>query len=170
MEKRHKRRARWYRFFGIFSIFSTTTGAFLFYGMVTDWEQFVRDIEGFAVVQENYLKLNIFYALPMLMGVVVFLFIMIRKNREFFKDKASLGVLTTLIVFYLIYSMIELTLFALSGALVGTLVDEFIFSPLSKRERKLASEERDVDSEFRKEQRRIKARRQAQEEELNGTV
>lgn len=170
MERKHKRRAFWLRFAGIFSIFTTTSGAFLFYGMVTDWEQFKKDIEGFAVVQEDYLKLNIFYAMPILVGILVFLFIMIRKNREFFKDKASLGVLTTLIVFYLIYSMIEMTLFALSGALVGTLLDEFLFLPIAKHQRKLAGEERDIDNEYRKEQRRIKARKQALEDDLNGSV
>lgn len=170
MEKKHKRRANLLRFSGSFLVFLTTAGSFLFYGMVTDWEQFVNDIEGFAVVQEDYLKLNIFYALPILIGMGIFLFITIRKNNEFFKDKASLGVLTALIIFYAIYSIIELTLFSLMGALVGTLLDEFIFYPLAKKERMLAGEERDVDNEFKKEQRRIKARRQAQEETLDGTV
>lgn len=170
MEKKHKRLANFYRFAGSFLVFITTSGSFLFYGMVTDWEQFVNDIEGFAVVQDDYLKLNIFYALPILIGMGIFLFVTIKKNSDFFKDKASLGVLTALIIFYAIYSVIELTLFSLFGALVGTLLDEFIFYPLSKKERLLAGEARDVDNEFKKEQRRIKARKQAQEETLDGTV
>jgi hypothetical protein len=94
---------------------------------------------------------------------------MLRKNRQFFNDKASLGLLTTIVIFYLVYSVIEVTLFSLVGAFVGTTIDEFIFSPISKHYKMLAGEERDIDNEYKREQRRIKARKQAQED-LDGSV
>lgn len=168
-EKKYKRRSRIFRTLGIGTIFTTTVGGFFAYQMAIDWQNFKNELDDFIVVQEDYTKLNLLIALPALIGLLVFLFIMLRKNRQFFNDKASLGLLTTIVIFYLVYSVIEVTLFSLVGAFVGTSIDEFIFSPISKHYKKLAGEERDIDNEYRREAKRIKARKQAQED-LNGSV
>jgi len=168
-EKKYKRRSRLFKTLGIGTIFTTTTGGFLAYQMAIDWQNFKNEFDEFIVIEENYTKLNLLVALPILMGLLVFLFVMLRKNRQFFNDKASLGLLTTIVIFYLVYSVIEVTLFSLVGAFVGTTIDEFIFSPISKHYKMLAGEERDIDNEYKREQRRIKARKQAQED-LDGSV
>ena len=168
-EKKYKRRSRLFRTLGIGTIFTTTVGGFFAYQMAIDWQNFKNELDDFIVVQEDYTKLNLLIALPALIGLLVFLFIMLRKNRQFFNDKASLGLLTTIVIFYLVYSVIEVTLFSLVGAFVGTSIDEFIFSPISKHYKKLSGEERDIDNEYRREVKRIKARKQAQED-LNGSV
>jgi L-cystine uptake protein TcyP (sodium:dicarboxylate symporter family) len=168
-EKKYKRRSTLFRTLGIGTIFTTTLGGFFAYQMAIDWQNFRNELDQFVVIEEDYTKLNLLIALPALMGLLVFLFIMLRKNRQFFNDKASLGLIVTIVIFYLVYSVIEVTLFSLIGAFVGTSIDEFIFSPIHKHYKKLAGEERDIDNEYRKEQRRIKARNQAQED-LNGSV
>lgn len=168
-EKKYKIRSKIFRTLGIGTIATTTLGGFFAYQAAIDWQNFKNELDQFVVIEENYTKLNILIALPALMGLLVFMFIMLRKNREFFANKASLSLFITLVTFYLVYSVIEVTLFALVGAFVGTTVDEFIFLPISNHYKNLAGEERDIDNEYKREQRRIKARKQAQED-LNGSV
>lgn len=168
-EKKYKRRSKVFRGIGISTVAATTVGGFFAYQAAIDWQNFKNDLDQFVVIEENYTKLNILIALPALMGLLVFMFIMLRKNRQFFENKASLSIFITLVVFYLVYSVIEVTLFALVGAFVGTSIDEFIFLPISNHYKTLAGEERDIDNEYKREQRRIKARKQAQED-LDGSV
>jgi len=168
-EKKYKIRSKIFRAAGIGTIATTTLGGFFAYQAAIDWQNFKNELDQFVVIEENYTKLNLLIALPALMGLLVFVFVMLRKNRQFFSDKASLSLFITLVVLYLMYSVIEVTLFSLVGAFVGTTVDEFVFAPISKHYKNLAGEERDIENEYKREQRRIKARAQARED-LDGSV
>lgn len=126
--------------------------------------------DGFKDYNANFIiedtsKLNMLYALPILTGVLVFLFVILKKNKEFFKDKIALGMIIFTTVLYLLYSMIGMFLAVMIGATVGVFFDEFVFMPLSKSNKKK--------SEFKKElcQEREKERvRQEVRNELDGSV
>lgn len=168
MQKKYKRRARLFRFIGLLIVASTTIGAFLLYQYVVDWENFRASNDVF-IVNEETLKLNTALALPFFVGLGVFLVVVLRRNRDFFSNKYSMGLLIALLLLYLIYSMIEVVLFSLVGAAGGALIDDYIFRALGRYYDKKYDEQRDIDNEFEKEKRRIRARKQAQED-LNGSV
>ena len=168
-DKNYKLRSRLWSLGGYVTLLLSTVGGFLVYGLATDWNQFRDELENFVVVQEETIKLNMVIALPLLISALIFIFVVGRKNREFFQNKLSLSILTTLVIFYLIYSVIELTLFALLGAFIGSMFDDFVFSAIAKNNLKLSEEQKDIEYEYDREKRRIKARQQAREE-LDGTV
>ena len=168
-DKNYKLRSRLWSLGGYLTLLVSTVGGFLFYGLATDWNQFRDELENFVVVQEETIKLNMVIALPLLISALIFIFVVGRKNKEFFQNKLSLSILTTLVIFYLIYSVIELTLFALLGAFIGSMFDDFVFSAIAKKNLKLSEEQKDIEYEYDREKRRIKARQQAREE-LDGTV
>lgn len=168
-DKNYKLRSRLWSLGGYVTLLLSTVGGFLVYGLATDWNQFRDELENFVVVQEETIKLNMVIALPLLISALIFIFVVGRKNREFFQNKLSLSILTTLVIFYLIYSVIELTLFALLGAFIGSMFDDFVFSAIAKKNLKLSEEQKDIEYEYDREKRRIKARQQAREE-LDGTV
>jgi hypothetical protein len=168
-DKNYKLRSRLWSLGGYLTLLVSTVGGFLVYGLATDWNQFRDELENFVVVQEETIKLNMVIALPLLISALIFIFVVGRKNREFFQNKLSLSILTTLVIFYLIYSVIELTLFALLGAFIGSMFDDFVFSAIAKKNLKLSEEQKDIEYEYDREKRRIKARQQAREE-LDGTV
>lgn len=126
-------------------------------------------MENFFVVQEETVKLNLLIAFPLLISLVIFLFIMRKRNREFFADKVSMSILIAIVILYLVYSVVAVALASLAGAFAGSLVDEIMFTPLSKKYKTLYDEEHDIDLEYEKEKRRIIARNQARED-LNGSV
>lgn len=167
--KNYKVRSIVYKTLGFLTTAIGTISGFVIYEMIIDWENFKKEIDNFIVVTPEHVKLNLVIALPILIGILVFLSVIMRKNREFFKDKVSLSLLTTIVIFYLVYSVIEMTMATLIGAFVGSILDEFIFTPLSKNNIEKYKEYKDVESEYEKEKRRIKARKQA-EAELNGSV
>lgn len=146
-----------------------TLGGFFVYQFITDWEQFQTQLENFVVVNQESVKLNMIIALPVLLSIIIFSSITLKKNRDFFKDKVSLSLLITIAVFYLIYSIIEMTLATLTGAFLGSIIDEFIFTPLATRNKDLYEENKEVDTEYDKEMRRIKARQKVKED-LDGSV
>lgn len=168
-ERNYKLRSRVWAFLGYLTLASTTIGGFVLYGFATNWSQFQKDIENFVVIQEESVKLNLMVALPLLVTLLIFIWIVGRKNKEVFLNKISLSLLATLVVFYLIYSVIEITLFTLVGAFIGGVADDFIFTPMSKKNSKLALDKKDIDAEYDREKKRIQARKQAREE-LDGTV
>ena len=96
--------------------------------------------------------------------MIVFMFVMRKKNKEYFSDKVSLSLLIAICFTYLIYSVIEVTLFSLIGAFTGAVVDEFLFNPLAKKSRVKAGDEKEIEMEYKKEQRRITARQKARED------
>lgn len=172
MEKKtikYRRKSRVYKALGYLSLGTGTLGGFFVYQFATDWSQFQSELANFVVVQQESIKLNMVLAIPILLSIVIFSWITMRKNREFFKDKVSLSLLITMSIFYLIYSVIEMTLATLAGAFIGSIIDEFIFMPLSNSNKQRFLENKDVDLEYEKETRRIKARKKA-EGDLNGSV
>lgn len=167
--KSYRTKARVFKAIGYATTGLGTLGGFFVYQFVTDWEQFQTQLENFVVVNQESVKLNLVLALPILLSIIIFTSITLRKNREFFKDKISLSLLLTIAVFYLIYSIIEMTLATLTGAFLGSIVDEFIFTPMANRNQQLFLENKEVDAEYDKEMRRIKARQKAKED-LDGSV
>lgn len=172
MEKKTKSfrtKARVFKAIGYATTGLGTLGGFFVYQFVTDWEQFQTQLENFVVVNQESVKLNLVLALPILLSIIIFTSITLRKNREFFKDKVSLSLLLTIAVFYLIYSIIEMTLATLTGAFLGSIVDEFVFTPIANANQQKFLENKDVDAEYDKEMRRIKARQKVKED-LDGSV
>lgn len=167
--KQYRNKSRLFKALGITSTSLGTLGGFFIYQMAIDWQNFQSELENFVVVNQENIKLNMVLALPILISIIVFVGITLRKNREFFKDKVSLSLLMTIAIFYLIYSVIELTLASLTGAFLGSIVDEFVFTPLARRNTELFEENKGVDIEYEKEMRRIKARKKAKED-LDGSV
>lgn len=167
--KQNKRRSKLVNFSGKSLTGLTTVGAFFAYESYIDWSNFKQDLENFMVFNEGSMELNLAIAFPMLIGGIVYLFVMRRKNREFFKDKASLGLLIAIFITYLLYSVAEVLLFSLIGAFSGVFVDEFALSPLAKKYQSKAEESLDYEKEYNKEQIRIAARTKAGRD-LNGSV
>lgn len=167
--KKYQNRSKLFKGLGIASTSIGTLGGFLVYQIAIDWQNFQTELENFVVISQENVKLNMILALPILISIIVFVGVTLRKNREFFKDKVSLSLLMTIAIFYLIYSVIELTLASLIGAFLGSIVDEFIFTPIALRNKELFEENKDIDVEYEKEMRRIKARKKVKEE-LDGSV
>lgn len=167
--KSYKTKASVFKALGYATTGFGTLGGFFVYQFITDWEQFQTQLENFVVVNQESVKLNMILALPILLSIIIFSSITLRKNRDFFKDKVSLSLLITIAVFYLIYSIIEMTLATLTGAFIGSIIDEFVFTPLASRNKNLYDENKEVDAEYDKEMRRIKARQKVKED-LDGSV
>ena len=168
-KKKYKLRAAFWTVGGYTTIASFTVLGFLGYQFLVDWQNFKNELDNFVIIQEESVKLNMTIALPMLIGLLIFLWVVGRKNADFFRNKISLTLLTTLMVLYLVYSVIELTLFTLLGASIGGLFDDYFFAIMARRNREKAEDQKDIDSEYEKEKKRIIARQQAREE-LDGTV
>lgn len=168
-KKNHLLRSKVYKTAGMTTIGTTTLGGFVAYGAITDWQSFQNELNNFIVVQEESLKLNMAIAIPMLIGILVFLWVAKKKNKEFFKDKISMDIFTVIVICYIVYSIIEVALASLVGAFIGSVIDEFGFSIAAKSNKLKAEEEHDMDLEYERETRRIKARNKARED-LNGSV
>jgi len=172
MEKttiKYRRKARVFKALGYLSLGTGTLGGFFVYQFATDWQQFQTELQNFIVINENNVKLNMVLAIPILLSIIIFTWITLRKNREFFQDKVSLSLLMTISSLYLVYSIIELTLATLVGAFAGAIIDEFVFNPLAIANQQKFVENKEVDAEYNKEMRRIKARQKAKED-LDGSV
>ena len=167
--KSFKTKARVFKTLGYATTGLGTLGGFFVYQMTTNWQQFQTQLENFVVVNQESVKLNMVLAIPILLSIIIFVSITMRKNREFFKDKVSLSLLLTIAIFYLIYSIIEITLATLTGAFLGSIVDEFVFTPIANANQQKFLENKDVDAEYEKEMRRIKARQKVKED-LDGSV
>ena len=168
MQKKYRRRSRWFRFLGFLVLGVSTLGAFFAYETLIGWENFKQE-DMFLVVREESLKLNFMLALPILVGLLVFFLVAMKRNKEFFSDKYSVGIILTLIVLYLVYSVVEVVLFSLVGATIGAILDDYVFKTISDHYKRKYNEEREIDNEYEKEKRRIRARKQAREE-LDGSV
>ena len=172
MKKKNKNfslRAKVYRFLGLGTIGISTTSGFLAYQAMVDWNNFEEEINNFVLVQEQSLKLNMTIALPFLIGMLVFAYVMRKKNKEFFADKVSINLLFLILFLYLIYSVIELAMVSLGGAFIGTSIDELLFNPLSKSCKLKANDKKEMNREYELEKKRIEARRMA-ERDLDGSV
>lgn len=167
--RKYNFKSKLFRGIGLTTIGLTTTGGFYAYESMIDWANFKQDMENFVVINQETVQLNLMVAMPFLIGIIVFLMVMRKKNREFFKDKVSMNLLIAICILYLVYSVIEATLFALMGAFAGSVLDEFGFNLISKHYRMKAGDEKDIEAEFKKEKQRIKARKLAQIE-VDGSV
>jgi L-cystine uptake protein TcyP (sodium:dicarboxylate symporter family) len=167
--KQYRDRSRMFKAFGYISTGIGTIGGFLVYQSITNWENFQNQLNDFIIVSQQDVKLNMVIALPVLLSIIIFNWIVLRKNREFFKDKVSLSLLTLIAVLYLMYSVIEITLATLIGAFLGSIVDEFVFTPFANQNQQLYLDNKDIDVEYDKEMKRIKAREKVKED-LNGSV
>lgn len=168
-KRNYKLRAKVYKFIGTLITFLTTTSGFIAYQMYTNFEEFEKNISNFVVVKEETLKLNMTLALPFLIGLVIFVFVAASRNKEFFKQEISVDLLLIIVILYLIYSVVEVTMSSLIGALIGSILNDFIFLPLYRYNNEKFLESKEINSEFEKEKQRIRARKQV-EEELNGSV
>lgn len=169
MERKYKRKALLFRLIGLLIVASTTIGAFLIYQSAVDWENFRTNTDIFVVVNEESLKLNSTLAIPLFVGMFVFVLVVLRRNKDFFSTKYSISLIISLIILYLIYSMIEVVLFSLIGAVGGAIVDDYIFRPLADHYAFKGEDQKEIEDEFEKEKRRIRARKMAREE-LDGSV
>lgn len=160
-EKFYRKRSKVLRGAGLTTIGLTTTGGFFAYQSIIDWNNFKQDLTDFVVVNQENVKLNLAIALPFMIGMIVFLIVMLKKNKEFFSDKISMSLLIAVLFTYLIYSIVEVTLFSLIGAFTGSLIDETLFNNLAKRDKIRAGDEKEYTMEKRKEQIRLKARAEA---------
>ena len=167
--KKYRTQSLVFKGLGYASLLIGTVGGFFVYQITTDWSQFQTELENFVVVNQESVKLNMVLAIPILLSIIVFTWIVMRKNRDFFRDKISLGLLMTIATFYLIYSVIEITLATLVGAFLGSIVDEFIFNPIASHYNNLYLENKEVDVEYEKELRRVKARQKVKVE-TDGSV
>lgn len=136
-------------------------GGFVGYQAYNNWEQFQVEASQITMVAEESVKLNMFFALPMLIGFIVFYLVARKKNKDFFENKISINLLILVAVTYLVYSVVEITLFSLVGALGGSIIDELAFSPLSNRAKIKAIDEGELEMEETKEMIRIRARAKA---------
>lgn len=168
-QKNYKLRSNVYKGLGISTIVLGSLGGFVTYESIIDWSNFKEELENFIVVNPQNVKLNLAIALPVLIGIIVSLLIVRKRNSDFFKNKVSLGLLISICFLYLVYCVIETTLAILIGAFAGAIVDEFMLTPVSKSAKKKYEENHDIDIEYEKEKRRITARKQAREE-LDGSV
>lgn len=162
-EKFYRKRSKVLRGAGLTTIGLTTTGGFFAYQSIIDWNNFKNDLTNFVVVNQENVKLNLAIALPFMIGMIVFLIVMLKKNKEFFSDKISMSILIAILFTYLIYSIVEVTLFSLIGAFTGSLIDEMLFNNLAKRDKIRAGDEKEYTMEKRKEEIRLKAREEARE-------
>jgi magnesium-transporting ATPase (P-type) len=163
-KKNHLLKSRLFKLIGTATIFMSISLGVIVYEIMIDWENFATDYKDFFIVEEGSMRLNSFIAFPLLIGFLVFLFIARKRNNEFFREHTSIGILIAIMIFYLIYSVIVLTMAALIGAFFGSVVDETIFTPKAKREKRIHTEEHENDLEYEKEKRRILARKQARED------
>lgn len=168
----YKFRANAYKALGMSTIGLTTIGGFFAYQAISNFAEFKAELEAqeFLVVNPETAKLNPWFAFPLLIGLIVFMFVSMKKNKEFFKGKTSIGLIITIAVIYFIYSIALMTLASLLGALGGSLLDEMVFTPLSVANKIEAGDQKELDLEEAKERRRIKARRKAREELSDGSV
>jgi len=169
--KHYKLRSKMLHFGGTLTLGLTTVGGFFGYQALTDFEAFKTTLESetFMVVDPEHVTLNPFFAVPLVIGMIIFLFVTMKRDRDFFKGRSSIGIVLTMAILYGVYSIAIMAIATLAGALVGSVIDEVLFTPLSKRALVLAQEQRETELEYQKEERRILARQEARKkhEELN---
>lgn len=162
--KNHKLRGRMWRTAGMSTIGLTSFGGFYAYQSITDFEGLQEEITNFVLVNQETVQLNFTFALPGLVGLIIYVWLMRKRNADFFKGKASFSMAILIAFLYLVYSIIEISLFSLIGAWVGVVIDEFGFSPLANKNYRLAQNDVDRKEEYEREKIRIEARRQANQD------
>ena len=166
-KQNNKLRSKVYRASGISLIGASTLGGVGVYEFAikpqaevgVEIQQNIQFFLDNMFIEPETAKLNMVLAIPFLISLIVFLVITLKKNKAYFSDKMSMGLLTLILVLYLIYSLIGYMMSSLIGALAGVLIDEFIFMPLSIKAKKQAELDKDYEVEYKKEKVRLKAKR-----------
>lgn len=147
----------------------TMSGFFVYEGM-NDFVELKDAVENFTVVSEQGMKLNPMISIPLIISGVVFLIVMYKKNKDFLKGKATLGVLIATLITYLFYSVINITLASLVGCLAGCIIDEVVCEPLYVKNMKLVDENYQLELEAKKEAKRLAKRKELEALTTDGTV
>ena len=156
----HKSRSFWLKFAGYALTALTTSAGVAVYSLIPEingGDDIVNALHDFQLFEQG-MKLNMAVAIPIFASLIVFLLIIIRKNREFFKDKASLGLTVIILFMYLAYSVIGIFMSACIGALPSVLATEFGLEPASRKEKEKYLVEKELDVEAQKEERREEVR------------
>lgn len=164
-KKNYKRRSKNYKRAGDATLFVGTVGSFFAYEMAIDFANFKNEVENFIVIQEESFKLNLLIALPALISLLVFALVYRKKNSKSLEGKVAFSLFIALVFLWMIYSIIEVVLFSVMGAFGGSLIDEMLFTPLSKGARLKFEDDHEVDLEVRREKARRKVR-----EDFDGSV
>ena len=166
-EKNYKLRSKVYNGVGN-SVFGLGVfGSFFGYEMATDWSNFKNELDEFVVINEETLKVNLFIALPALIVICIYIILWIKRNKKALEESGNItfGILIALIITYAVYSIIEVTMITLSGAFVGSLLDSYIFKPLSNSAKLKSMDDHEIALEMRREKARKRAR-----DDIDGTV
>lgn len=166
----HKFRSRLYKGLGVGTISASTLGGVSVYEFLIKpseqvGQEFESGIQMFMdniIVQPETAQLNIVLALPFLIGIIVWLLVMKKKNKEYFKDKMSLSLFVLIAVLYLVYSIIGYAMSSLIGAWIGVMIEEFLFNPLAEKSMSEVEFQKDIEKEKRKEMARAIARKKAE--------
>lgn len=159
-KKNYKRKAYFYRIIGWVSTLTTTTTGVLLYTFLPSLNgagEISEAVNNFQLFEEG-LKLNMAVAFPFVAGLIVFLLIVLRKNKDFFKDKASVGLMIAILFMYLSYSLIGFFMSACIAALPSVIAQEFGFEPAYRRQMEFHKMEKEIELEERKEEARIEVR------------
>lgn len=143
---------------GILSIVIFSIVGFLVYNFLNEWSIFIDNWENFKLIEKDTLKLNWVVAFPILISLLVFLFVMYKKNKAFFKGKITLNIVFLLAFIYFVYSVIGAMMGILLGLLVGCFLEEFVFGILAKHYHFIMMEHRQNYQEYEKEIIRQKAK------------
>ena len=104
----HKSRSFWLKFSGYILTALTTGAGVAVYSLIPEingGDDIINALQDFQLFEQG-MKLNMAVAIPIFASLIVFLLIIIRKNREFFKDKVSLGLIVIILFMYLAYSVV----------------------------------------------------------------
>ena len=151
---------------GITSVF--TLGGFIGYEALTNFEHFSQ--QSFTEISDGQILVSPYFAIPLVIGIIISLFVVLRKNKEYFKDKATLGLFIATIFTFAFFSIAGMLLFTLVGATAGSLIDETIFLPLAKKELVKADDQHIIDRAYKEEKLRAKARQEFEKENELGNV
>lgn len=111
-------------------LFIFCVAGFVIYEIFFGNDMHKQAIKKFELIQKGTYKLNWTLAMPMLIGLVAFLIIVIKKNKNFFEGKNSIGAIIALLLFYLVYSLMGMMVSIMVGIVIGTALDDFVFRSL----------------------------------------
>lgn len=166
-EKNYKLRSKVYNGIGNSTFGLGVFGSFFGYEMATDWSNFKNELDNFVVINQETLKINLFIALPALIVLVIYVILWRKRNKKALEESGNItfGILIALIITYAVYSIIEVTMITLAGAFAGSLLDSYIFKPLSNGAKLKSMDDQEIVLEMRREKARKRAR-----DDIDGTV
>lgn len=137
-----------------------TFGGFFGYEAVTNYSGLVDSFTNFVVVDESTMKLNGAISMVLIVAGLITLWALHRKNKDLLKGKTTLSLLIGSMFFYLMYCIVNVALFTMIGAFVGSAIQEAVFIPLSNKAKQNAEFQTEVRNEIVKEKSRVKVRQE----------